>query len=38
MLTQVIRIARVTFGTELNEPPNFVFGNATFAAATHSGH
>jgi hypothetical protein len=38
MLMQVIRIARVTFGTVLNDPPNLVFGNATCAFATHSGH
>jgi hypothetical protein len=38
MLMQVIRIARVTFGTVLNDPPNLVLGNATFADATHSGH
>jgi hypothetical protein len=29
MLMQVTSIARVTFGTELNEPPNLVFGSAT---------
>jgi hypothetical protein len=29
MLIQVTRIARVTFGTVLNEPPNLVLGSAT---------
>jgi hypothetical protein len=29
MLMQVARIARVTFGTVLNDPPNLVLGNAT---------
>jgi hypothetical protein len=38
MLTQVIKMARVTFGTVLNDPPNLVLGSAIFAAATHSGH
>ena len=38
MLMQVIRIARVNFGTVLKVPPNLVLGNATLAEATHSGH
>jgi hypothetical protein len=29
MLIQVTRIARVTFGTVLNEPPNLVLGGVT---------
>jgi len=35
---QVTRIARVTFGTVLNDPPNLVLGNETLPPATHSGH
>jgi hypothetical protein len=29
ILMQVTRIARVTFGTVLNDPPNLVLGNET---------
>ena len=38
MLTQVMRIHRVTFGTVLNEPPKRFLGTTALPAATHSGH
>jgi hypothetical protein len=38
MLTQEIKIQRVTVGTVLKDPPNRFFGIAARAAETHSGH